>query len=74
MEGISSKHPSDTHTTESSKIYCKHVAVRSDQFGGDGAFATKDFVEGELVEKGLIRLVEADGHTNVNISFICCSF
>ena len=74
MEGLSSKDPSDTQTIESSKIYCKHVAVRSDQFGGDGAFAMKDFIEGELVEKGLIRLVETDGHTNVNMSFISCSF
>ena len=52
----------EIQTAENSKVYCCHVGVRDDGFGGDCTFALKDFAEGELVERGLIRRINIDGN------------
>ena len=36
--------------------------VKSDEFGGDGAYALKDFKKGECVEWGIMRRIPLDGN------------
>lgn len=40
-----------------SKVWCEHVYVSKSRFSGDfdGAFAKKDFADGELIERGIMR-------------------
>jgi hypothetical protein len=53
-----------------SKVFCENVFIAKSSFSNDvtgefdGAFAKKDFVEGELVERGIMRRLpdEFDGN------------
>ena len=48
-----------------SLVDCTRVFVKPDAWGGAGAFATVDIKEGELVEKGIVRvLTNCDGNEN----------
>ena len=47
-----------------SKVECSKVYVKNVRGKGDSAFALIDIKKGELVEKGLIRRVNMDGHHN----------
>ncbi len=49
----------------SSLVDCSRVAVYPDEYGGAGAFAACDIAKGELVEKGIVRvLTNCDGNEN----------
>ena len=46
-------------------VDCSRVHVMSDEYGGAGAFAAVDIAKGELVERGIVRvLTNVDGHEN----------
>ena len=46
-------------------VDCSRVHVFNDAYGGAGAFAAVDIAKGELVEKGIVRvLTNVDGHEN----------
>ena len=48
-----------------SLVDCSRVIVKPDQFGGAGAFAACDIKAGEVVERGLVRvLTNCDGNEN----------
>lgn len=49
----------------SSLVDCSKVKVKADQFGGAGAFAACNIAKGEVVEKGIVRvLTNCDGNEN----------
>ena len=43
-----------------SKVYVKHI----NQMKGYGAFAAEDIQKGQLVEKGLMKVIDTDGNNN----------
>jgi hypothetical protein len=46
-------------------VGCSKVYVKSDSYGGAGAFAACDISKGEVVEYGIIRvLTNVDGNVN----------
>lgn len=47
-------------------VECSKVIVKQSYLtdGGLGAFANKDIKEGELVEKGVVRIIDFDGNQN----------
>eukprot|EP01049_Picozoa_sp_SAG25_P004866 SAG25_NODE_317_length_9961_cov_5.088724_10_plen_195_part_00 len=50
---------------EVSMVDCSKVCVKADAWGGAGAFAAVDIAEGEVVEKGIARvLTNCDGNHN----------
>ncbi|GMH65799.1 hypothetical protein TrVE_jg452 [Triparma verrucosa] len=52
-------------TPADSLVDCSRVMVKNDAYGGAGAFATVDIANGELVEKGIVRvLTNCDGNEN----------
>ena len=38
--------------------------IKEDEYGGDGAYAAKDFQQDELIEKGIIRPYYGSGEEN----------
>ena len=50
----------------SSEVDCTNVYVNKSRMenGGMGAFAKRNIQKGELVERGLVRRIECDGHKN----------
>ena len=52
-------------TPAESLVDCSRVFVKNDQYGGAGAFAAVPIKKGELVEKGIVRvLTNCDGNEN----------
>ena len=48
-----------------SLVDCSRVHVKNDAYGGAGAYATVDIESGDLVEKGIVRvLTNIDGNEN----------
>lgn len=47
-----------------SVVNCDNVCVQADQYGGYGAFAKCNIKKNDIVEYGLARLVDCDGHNN----------
>lgn len=49
-----------------SLIDCANVYVKESEYknGGLGAFAKKNFAKDELIEKGVVRTVNCNGHKN----------
>jgi len=45
-------------------IDCSKVVVLQTENKGAGAFANQDLKKGEIVEYGLMRIINADGHNN----------
>lgn len=43
-------------------IDCSQVVARRDAYGGAGAFATRAFKKGDLIERGLVRVLPVSGH------------
>ena len=46
------------------KVDCSNVYVKEKPGMGDGAYAKRDIKMGELVEKGIVRIVDLDGNKN----------
>jgi len=45
------------------KVNCSNVSVRKSLIGdGDGVFAEKDFLQNEVIEIGIVRVIPVDGN------------
>eukprot|EP01048_Picozoa_sp_COSAG05_P014691 COSAG05_NODE_1687_length_4280_cov_15.580244_2_plen_135_part_00 len=52
-------------TPPESLVDCSKVFVKNDAYGGAGAFAACDIAKGDMVEKGIVRvLTNIDGNEN----------
>jgi hypothetical protein len=46
------------------RLMAKDVVVKPDAYGGDGAYALKDFKKGECIEWGIMRRLPMDGNAS----------
>ena len=45
-------------------LHTNLYVIKEDEYGGDGAYAAKDFQQDELIEKGIIRPYYGSGEEN----------
>ena len=52
----------ESNNTVESKVDCSKVYIKQSDNMGDGAYAKCDIREGELVEKGIVRVININGN------------
>lgn len=50
-----------------SLVLCDKVYVKRIVGKGLGVFASKDIIKGEMIERGIIKRIDADGNTNPHL-------
>lgn len=64
---VESRNSTKTEVINKNKVDCSKVCVREKPGMGDASYAKCDILMGELVEKGIVRIIDIDGNNNQHV-------